>query len=65
MLFNNKILQAYSEGVPKNILVLNSYHTIDDAALYFALKNRADIFSGAPIVFCGVNTKGINKLSQG
>ena len=27
----------------------------DDAALQFALENRAEIFSDAPVVFCGVN----------
>ncbi len=29
--------------------------TTDDMALQFALDNRKDIFSDAPIVFCGVN----------
>lgn len=38
--------------------------TTDDAALDFALKNRQEIFSDAPIVFCGVNnydTGGITR----
>jgi two-component system, cell cycle sensor histidine kinase and response regulator CckA len=30
--------------------------TFDNAALEFALKNRADLFSAVPIVFCGVNS---------
>ncbi|MGE4553931.1 MAG: PAS domain-containing protein, partial [Desulfovibrionaceae bacterium] len=29
--------------------------TADDAALRFALAHQADLFHGAPIVFCGVN----------
>jgi len=42
--------------------------TTDDIALEFAIKNRADLFSDAPIVFCGVNEEGIklrtmNKMS--
>jgi signal transduction histidine kinase/ABC-type uncharacterized transport system substrate-binding protein len=39
--------------------------TTDDAALEFALKNREDIFKDVPIVFCGVNEKGIAKLTKG
>lgn len=39
--------------------------TTDDAALEFALKNRKELFSDAPIVFCGVNEDGIKKLTQG
>ncbi|MGE5678230.1 MAG: ABC transporter substrate-binding protein, partial [Pseudomonadota bacterium] len=39
--------------------------TTDDAALDFALKNRADIFSDAPIVFCGVNESGVARLAGG
>lgn len=31
----------------------------DDAAYFFALKYRSEIFSNAPIVFCGVNSTGI------
>lgn len=34
----------------------------DDAALQFAVKHQADLFAGAPIVFCGVNKEGIEKL---
>lgn len=37
----------------------------DDAALDFALENREDILSGAPVVFCGVNEAGIRKLAEG
>lgn len=33
--------------------------TSDDAAFYFALKNRSTIFSDAPVVFCGVNSAGL------
>ncbi len=39
--------------------------TTDDAALDFALKNRAELLSGAPIVFCGVNAEGVAKLTKG
>lgn len=39
--------------------------TTDDPALGFALKNRADLFSDAPIVFCGVNEEGISGLTGG
>lgn len=37
----------------------------DDAALEFALKNRAEIFSNAFVVFCGVNEEGVNRITQG
>ncbi len=37
----------------------------DDVALEFALENRKKIFSNAPIVFCGVNQKGIDDIAQG
>ncbi|MCX7709320.1 MAG: ATP-binding protein [Clostridia bacterium] len=36
--------------------------TTDDAALGFALNNRLFLFSNAPIVFCGVNRKGAERL---
>lgn len=36
--------------------------TTDDAALTFALENRADIFSNAPIVFSGVNQEKISQI---
>lgn len=36
----------------------------DDAALEFALKHRAEIFSDAPIVFSGVNEQGIGRLTK-
>lgn len=39
--------------------------TTDDAALDFALKNRAEIFSDAPIVFCGVNEAGVARIAGG
>lgn len=39
--------------------------TTDDAALSFALENRDEIFKDAPIVFCGVNEQGIEKLKAG
>jgi diguanylate cyclase (GGDEF)-like protein len=37
----------------------------DDEALNFALKNRSDIFSDAPIVFCGVNNESVGKIIDG
>lgn len=37
----------------------------DDAALEFALKNREALFSNAPVVFCGVNKKGIEEITKG
>ncbi|HWQ29800.1 MAG TPA: ABC transporter substrate binding protein, partial [Negativicutes bacterium] len=39
--------------------------TTDDAALDFALKNRAEIFSDAPIVFSGVNEAGVARIAGG
>ncbi len=36
--------------------------TTDDAALTFALENRADLFSNAPIVFSGVNQEKISQI---
>lgn len=39
--------------------------TTDDAALKFALENREDIFSNAPVVFCGVNKNGVDKITVG
>jgi ABC-type uncharacterized transport system substrate-binding protein len=39
--------------------------TTDDAALQFALKSRLELFSDAPVIFCGVNEEGINKLTKG
>jgi diguanylate cyclase (GGDEF)-like protein/PAS domain S-box-containing protein len=39
--------------------------TSDDAALEFALKNRESLFSNAPVVFCGVNQKGVIKITDG
>jgi diguanylate cyclase (GGDEF)-like protein len=37
--------------------------TTDDKALEFALKHRSEIFSSAPIVFCGVNRKNAGILT--
>ena len=36
--------------------------TTDDAALEFALAYREELFSKAPIVFCGVNKAGIRRI---
>ena len=36
--------------------------TTDDMALEFALKHREDIFSDAPIVFCGVNQSSYENI---
>ncbi len=36
--------------------------TTDDAALDFALDNRAELFSNAPIVFSGVNQEKVNEI---
>jgi diguanylate cyclase (GGDEF)-like protein len=37
----------------------------DDAALKFALESRSQIFSEAPVVFCGVNKEGVNTITKG
>lgn len=37
----------------------------DDAALEFALKNRKEILSDAPVVFSGVNKSGIKDIASG
>jgi ABC-type uncharacterized transport system substrate-binding protein len=39
--------------------------TTDDAALEFALKNREEMLSNAPVVFCGVNQEGVNNITRG
>lgn len=39
--------------------------TTDDAALQFALENRAELFSDAPIVFSGVNQEGVDTITKG
>lgn len=39
--------------------------TTDDSALQFALENRAEIFSDAPIVFSGVNQEGVDTITKG
>jgi diguanylate cyclase (GGDEF)-like protein len=36
----------------------------DDAALQFALENRSELFSDAPVIFCGVNKDGIEKITK-
>lgn len=38
--------------------------TTDDAAIEFALKNRKEIFSDAPIIFCGVNNYGAGEITE-
>ena len=37
----------------------------DDAALQFALNNREELFSNAPVVFSGVNAESAKKITQG
>jgi len=39
--------------------------TSDDAALEFSLKHRAELFSDAPVVFCGVNEMGVANIING
>ncbi|WP_139902452.1 ABC transporter substrate binding protein [Clostridium thermarum] len=39
--------------------------TTDDAALEFALENRKELFSDAPIVFSGINEDGLTALTKG
>jgi ABC-type uncharacterized transport system substrate-binding protein len=39
--------------------------TTDDAALIFALRYRLELFSNAPIVFCGVNKEGVELITKG
>ncbi|MBH1942263.1 hypothetical protein I5677_15285 [Mobilitalea sibirica] len=39
--------------------------TTDDAALEFALKNREKLFPNTPIVFSGVNERGVQSLLEG
>lgn len=39
--------------------------TTDDAALEFALANRFELFTNAPVVFCGVNKNGVEKITKG
>lgn len=50
------LYRTYQERY-KNIK-LDLIITTDDAALDFALGNRADLFSNAPIVFTGINEQG-------
>lgn len=37
----------------------------DDAALQFSLANRAEMFSDAPVIFCGVNKDGVDNITEG
>ncbi len=39
--------------------------TVDDAAAKFALKNREELFSNAPVVFCGLNQEGVSQITGG
>ncbi len=39
--------------------------TTDDTALRFALRYRKEMFSNAPVVFCGVNKEGIQTITEG
>lgn len=39
--------------------------TTDDVALQFALDNREELFTNAPVVFCGVNQDGVENLTEG
>jgi diguanylate cyclase (GGDEF)-like protein len=39
--------------------------TTDDKALEFALEKRKELFSDAPIVFCGVNQEGAETITKG
>ncbi len=39
--------------------------TTDDAALSFALNNRAELFPGVPVVFSGVNILGVEAIIGG
>ncbi len=39
--------------------------TTDDAALKFALDYRDELFSNAPVIFCGVNKSGAQALTKG
>lgn len=36
----------------------------DDSAFSFSLKNRSELFPDVPIVFCGVNSKGLSEISE-
>ena len=46
---NYALLRSRHQGQAVDLVL-----TTDDAALTFALKHRAELFSGAPIVFSGV-----------
>jgi diguanylate cyclase (GGDEF)-like protein/PAS domain S-box-containing protein len=57
------LLQLYAykyRNQPIDVIV-----TTDDAALDFAFKNREEVFSNAPIVFCGVNEVGRKTITEG
>jgi diguanylate cyclase (GGDEF)-like protein len=37
----------------------------DDTALKFALEYRKEMFSDAPVVFCGINREGVKTIAEG
>lgn len=47
------------QNKPIDILI-----TTDDIALEFALKNRSELLSNAPVVFCGINENGLAKITS-
>jgi hypothetical protein len=53
-------LLRFKQSVNPYDLVL----TTDDDALNFVLVRRNDLFSGVPVVFCGVNNADLNRLSR-
>jgi len=76
--FNTEYLDWKNYPSEENIRFLKDYFyykysnkdidviiTSDDAALKFALENRDEMFSGAPVVFCGVNQEGFEQITKG
>jgi hypothetical protein len=61
---NVDLLQRVFERKYSNIK-LDMIMTTDDAALIFAIKNRARLFSNAPIVFGGVVKEAADKILYG
>ncbi|WP_438433811.1 ABC transporter substrate binding protein [Gorillibacterium sp. sgz500922] len=53
-------MQAKYQSVPLDLVMAT-----DDVALEFALKNRSRLFSGAPIVFSGINEVSAERLTRG
>ncbi len=62
----------------RNIEYLNNYFhykyqdknidlliTTDDKALEYVLENRESLFANAPVVFSGVNSRGISQITKG